>query len=350
MPTLAAYFSSDYFTARDRFREAAKSAGGRLIALTLAAKGPGNEALTIDIAWFGSAEPRRVLLHSSGIHGVEGFAGSAIQLQALEKLPSLSADTAAIFVHALNPYGMAWLRRVNENNVDLNRNFCTAGCHSGSPPMYASLNSFLNPPKPLGFDFYTLKAAGMILRHGMTALKQSVAGGQYEFPKGLFFGGRQTEDGPAQYENFLKEHVTAAESVTVIDVHTGLGKFAQDSLLVEPVDLNALRARFGGRITPLQPDQGAAYRIQGGLESMIFRVFTRRRPIFIGQEFGTYSSANVLHALREENRWHHYGKGTLDHRTKRILKETFCPADDSWREAVLKRGENVIMQALNEEI
>lgn len=29
-------------------------------------------------------------------------------------------------VHVLNPYGMAWLRRVNENNVDLNRNFRAA--------------------------------------------------------------------------------------------------------------------------------------------------------------------------------------------------------------------------------
>jgi hypothetical protein len=26
-------------------------------------------------------------------------------------------------VHALNPFGFAWLRRVNEYNVDLNRNF-----------------------------------------------------------------------------------------------------------------------------------------------------------------------------------------------------------------------------------
>jgi hypothetical protein len=28
-----------------------------------------------------------------------------------------------MLIHALNPFGFAWLRRVNEANVDLNRNF-----------------------------------------------------------------------------------------------------------------------------------------------------------------------------------------------------------------------------------
>jgi predicted deacylase len=340
------YFSADYFSARDRFRGAAVKAGGRLSALMLAAKGPRGEELTIDIAWFGTESPDRVLLHSSGIHGVEGFAGSAIQLQVLDKLPPLVSGTALVMVHVLNPYGMAWIRRVNENNVDLNRNFCSPGRHAGSPPMYPALDPFLNPASPPGFDFYSVKAARMILRHGMTALKQSVAGGQYDFPRGLFFGGRQMEDGPRQYEQFLQQRLATVENVIVIDVHTGLGKFAEDSLLVEPVDAESLRAAFGERITPLQPDQGAAYRIQGGLESMIFRVFTRRRPVFIGQEIGTYLPAKVLYALREENRWHHYGEGTLDHPAKRRLMETFCPADESWRRAVLKRGQEVIMQAL----
>ena len=75
----------------------------------------------------------------------------------------------------------------------------------------------------------------------MTALKQSVAGGQCEFPKGLFFGGKQMEDGPRQYQAFVKERLAAAEKAIVIDVHTGLGKFAEDSLLVESEDFDRLR-------------------------------------------------------------------------------------------------------------
>ena len=36
------------------------------------------------------------------------------------KLPEGLAHLA---IHAINPYGFAWLRRVTEDNVDLNRNF-----------------------------------------------------------------------------------------------------------------------------------------------------------------------------------------------------------------------------------
>lgn len=70
----------------------------------------------------------RFVLHISGTHGPEGFVGSAIQTAMLtffkkhstyenKDLPTL------VFVHALNAYGFKHNRRVNENNVDLNRNF-----------------------------------------------------------------------------------------------------------------------------------------------------------------------------------------------------------------------------------
>src|SRR4029078_10754362 len=107
-----------------------------------------------------------------------------------------------------------------------------------------------------------------------------------------------------------------------------------------------LRDRFGSRVTPLQAGQGSAYRIEGGLQSMIFTVFSKKRPLFIGSEFGMYSGMKVLHTLREENRWHHFGAGTLDHRTKRSMQEAFCPSNESWRESVLNRGRQLFEDAI----
>ena len=92
----------------------------------LDAKGPNGEDLSIDIGWFGSPQPRRAFVHSSGLHGVEGFAGSAIQLQWLTGNYQPPDDGAVVIVHVMNPFGMVWLRRVNENNVDLNYNFLAA--------------------------------------------------------------------------------------------------------------------------------------------------------------------------------------------------------------------------------
>ena len=69
----------------------------------------------------------------SGTHGVEGFAGSALQVGLLDEgiQNELSPESAVLMIHAINPYGMAHLRRFNEDNVDLNRNFRD---HAKTPP------------------------------------------------------------------------------------------------------------------------------------------------------------------------------------------------------------------------
>ena len=108
-------FYTDFLSARTAFLEVAERAGGRLEALPLDARGPGSETLGIDIVWFGDAKARRVVLHSSGLHGVEGFAGSAIQIQTVRELPRIPEGTALILVHILNPYGISWLRRANRS-------------------------------------------------------------------------------------------------------------------------------------------------------------------------------------------------------------------------------------------
>jgi hypothetical protein len=340
------FFSRDYFEARTRFRRRVEQCRGRLESIAIDARGPQGEPLTIDIASFGSEEPRRVLFHSSGLHGVEGFAGSAIQLQLLAELPTLPDGVSLTLVHILNPFGMTWLRRVNAANVDLNRNFLDGKPYSGAPRTYGQIDSLLNPPSPPARDLFMLKAPLLILRHGMSALKQAVAGGQYEYPKGLFFGGKELQPELAQLRAFLLSRFQTVESITAIDVHTGLGKRGEDLLLTDAEHYAILRQRFGQRVTPLNPQRGAAYKVRGGLQYLFFKLFAGTDVSFIGQEFGTYSPIHTIRALREENRWHHYGGGGLDHPTKKALKETFCPDDETWRSAVLVRGRELLRAAL----
>ena len=136
-PDLETYFSPDYATARKRFRAAARAAGATLDAIALEARGPAGEDLTVDFARWGERDARRVLLHTSGLHGVEAYAGSAIQLAVLASPPEPPAGCALLLAHVLNPYGMAWRRRANEHNVDLNRNFPGPGGNwKGAPALY----------------------------------------------------------------------------------------------------------------------------------------------------------------------------------------------------------------------
>jgi hypothetical protein len=342
-------FFSDFFQARTAFREMVERKGGVLDILPVDATGPGGEALSIDIARFGREDPRQAVLHSSGLHGVEGFAGSAVQIQTLSELPRIPDDTALVLVHILNPYGMAWIRRTNENNVDLNRNSLGDDTYAGAPETYSKLDYFLNPTSPPSHDLFLLKAALLVLRHGMPALRQAVAGGQYEFPKGLFFGGKKLEQGLQRYEAYLARLVASVQRIVAIDVHTGLGKYGEDTLLADPRDLEKLQkifGRHGRQVTSSEPEEGPAYRIRGGLDSLIARAVPSAELLFVTQEFGTHGPVRNLHALREENRWHHYGEGTLDHPSKHALKQAFEPDDERWREFVLRRGVEVLNQAL----
>jgi hypothetical protein len=61
----------------------------------------------------------------SSTHGVEGYCGSGFRWTGWQRLGAagLPSDTAVVMVHAINPYGFAWTRRVTEEGNDLNRNY-----------------------------------------------------------------------------------------------------------------------------------------------------------------------------------------------------------------------------------
>jgi uncharacterized protein DUF2817 len=342
------FFSPDYAAARGRFLAAARATGAILESLPLAATGPGGEELSIDVARLGSPDATRVLLHTSGLHGVEGFAGSAVQLAALERAPAVPAGGAIVLVHVLNPYGMAWLRRTNENNVDLNRNFLAPGERwAGAPALYSRLDPLLNPSTPPGPDRFRWRLAAIALRHGPRALKQAIAEGQYEFPRGLFFGGRALEPGPRLYLDFLRRSLERAEYLLAIDLHTGLGPRAGETLILEAgvgtTPAGKLERGLGGRL--VDPAAGRApYRIRGGMGGALPAALPRARSDFLLQEIGTCPARTVLAALREENRCHHHG-GQPTHPAKQALLEAFRPSSPKWRRQAVEKGTRLLHAA-----
>ena len=335
------YFSEDYTTARRRFLETAKAVGASLHTLQLPSRTPDNGSLSIDIAWVGTSAPARAIIHTSGLHGVEGFAGSAIQLALLEQSLSVPSDGAIVLVHTLNPYGMAWLRRVNENNVDLNRNFIASDeQRAAASPLYRKLDPLLNPISPPATDFFYAKMVYYALRYGVRHIKQAIAKGQYEFPNGLFFGGSQLEMGPSLYQAWLADKLTSLKRGFAIDVHTGLGRSGQESLFLRRAQIRAdvLADRLGRDLISDAANSGIGYDIQGSYADCFDVLSEGTEMHVITQEFGTYPSVLALHALREENRWHHYGDGTIEHPVKRRLKEVFAPKSQAWQESIISKG------------
>jgi len=142
------YFARSYDEARDKFLASARSAGARISSYPHPdRRGPAEEELAIDVAILGPVEAEIALLMISGTHGVEGFCGSGCQVGYLtDRLyEALSAGVMSILVHAVNPHGFAWLRRVNEDNVDLNRNFQDFSKPLPDSSAYEELHDILVP-------------------------------------------------------------------------------------------------------------------------------------------------------------------------------------------------------------
>lgn len=347
------YFAADFSTARGRFKRAAAERGAQLQSYPIDARGPSGETLGVDIAYFGDSVPAGVLLVSSGIHGVEGFAGSALQLALINEFAATRGRAGVLLVHALNPYGFAHLRRANEHNVDLNRN-CLQSFPGPANEAYSAFSALLHPPLLHAHgDFFATRLVLRALRYGRTATKQAIAGGQYAFPDGLFYGGDRQQLSIDIFKQILSDTpVAKARLVIHIDVHTGLGPYGDYQLLPQPLDttmLRQLRQWFGDRaVVDSDSSASASYRASGSVRELSTRVLSKARVYALTLEFGTFSLLRVLRALCRENWLHHHGGGdsVFGRKVKAELQQCFCPHETRWRQAVLSRGLGVLQQAL----
>lgn len=354
----AASFSADYTRARQRFLRAAETRGARLSSFPIDARGPAGEELALDVAVLGPRSARRLLVVTSGIHGVEGHAGSALQLQLLSaQLDGLDvpADMSLVLIHAINPYGFAHTRRVNENNVDLNRNFLRHPEDHAANADYDRLYDAINP-RQLDEETDLAGRATMLAfaqEHGFAHLQHVLTCGQYRHPQGVQFGGRMEQPSNRLVRGILRENRGEAEAVAWLDVHTGLGAFAACELVSQhTVDSTAYvvgRRWFGEAVRTTLTGESASARLFGDMLDGAVAELGEVSPLVpFAPEFGTYDGVRIFQAMRADNWLHQYGdlESEQGRAIKAELREVFCPADVRWREAILARGAEVIGEAV----
>ena len=348
------YYSSTYEEAKRRFIESATAAGGTLNSYPLSIKNVASDEFTIDVAVFGP-DGAPTLVVSSGLHGAEGFLGSAIQLAMIDEFePDTAQNIRWVFIHAINPVGFAQLRRFNEQNVDLNRNFLLPGSqYEGAPAYYGQLNSLLNPiSAPSRFEPFRLKALWTIARYGMGALKQCIASGQYDFPKGIFYGGDKPSQAMEVIRTNCEQWIGSARKVIHLDFHSGLGAFGEYKLLLAELagsEQCQWYERVFGRLS-IEAANDAAYRATGTFGQWLQHHFADREYRFVTAEFGTYGPIRVLAAIRAENRAHHFAaeQSPVYRNAKQELKECFCPVDIFWRQQAITAGLDIMEQSIND--
>jgi hypothetical protein len=349
-------FASDYREARSAFLGACAEAHAEIHSHRHPLLGPGGEALFLDVARIGDPAAPACLVLGSGTHGVEGFCGSGVQVAQLRSglARRLPEGVALVLVHAINPWGFAWLRRVNEDNVDVNRNFLDHDAPRPENPGYELLYDALNP-KELGEAQVaaTLRAiADFQKEHGAAALYTSVSGGQYLHPEGLQYGGRAPVWSNRILRRVWDELLGDAELVVNVDLHSGLGPSGVGLLMqtAREHERGAQLARaWWGDVIRAEPAAGRTSALVTGLLGPALCEQRRdRTTVAVVLEYGTYDTLPVALAMQADNWLHTRGDLASGQAAaiKARLREVFYPDSAEWREKVCARAEDVIGRAL----
>lgn len=359
MAPLSELFSASYAQARQRFMQAATAAGLQVQSLQHPLPGSEGEELAMDLAWLGPRHAASVLVISSACHGVEGYAGSAAQLSLLRdarwRRSALAGPVSLLFIHALNPYGFSWTRRVTEDNVDLNRNFVDFAGHLPRNRGYEEVAALLLPEAwPPSADVQ--QAIGtFIARRGIAAWHAAVAGGQYSHANGLFYGGARPGWSHLSLRRVLREQLSYCARLGWVDLHTGLGACGHGERMLLDVrasdSVERARSWWGPAVTTLEDGGGSSAAPASGLLCAAIRnECPQAEYTGIALEFGTVPPEQVLEALRAEQ-WLHAHPGQLKAATaadiKQALREAFYIETSDWQRAVLAQSREAVQLALS---
>ncbi len=352
-------FALTYEECRARVRCAAQAAGARCESHAIEALGPEGQALTVDVARIGRDPAARVLVVLSGTHGIEGFAGSAIQeawLEDLAAVRSLADRAALVLVHAVNPYGMAWWRRQNESNVDLNRNWVDFSRPLPRNDGYAELHPWLCPDAidEASERAFRETAERLIRERGYAFVKQAVTVGQYDFPGGLYYGGARREASTSILADVFRRHVAGAEEALCIDLHTGHGPFGTCTLLSNAApgsEEQAFTRRCfdGSRIEYPAGDPAATTPDKRGqLARGVAELLPGTAYHSVTFELGTVDDLTMILAERSEHWLHRRGdRASAEGRAIAWTHRT-CSIPDSreWEALALAHGRRVLGDAM----
>lgn len=314
--------------------------------------------LVTDWAYFPArGTPQRLVLVTSGTHGVEGFMGSAVQRYFLEELLG-QADrdhTGYLFVHAINPFGFKYQRRVTENNVDLNRNFDVSRTLFDFDNVgYRNLAWFLNPRGPARYDYWSgsrffFNAAQALVVEKVAALRSAILRGQYHDPKGIYFGGQDFEPQKAPLDALLMRVSDPYRAVMHWDIHTGFGSSGHlhlfPSAIADPQTRANLTKVFGDYPIDEGSDEEGDFYVTTGE----FSHYVMQRMLLAGKvvvpmviEYGTTDNQSTLGGLQSlrlsvlENQLQRFGGSpVVQRRVRRDFLAQYYPSSRPWRLQVM---------------
>ncbi len=366
-PSMLTFFHETYDENREQFRRLAALLNREFSDVeiyTYIVKSKVDSDLSINAVYIPAQnEAKKLIIMSSGVHGIEGFTGSAVQQYVMTQMLSgkVPQNMGLLLIHAINPFGFKYERRVSENNVDMNRNFhSNKDLFTNNNEGYAKIYRFLNPEGKVRAGYFRntvffMKTVYKIIRYSMQTLRQSTVQGQYEFDKGIFYGGKDFEPQKEWLAQLISKKTDDYEFVFAIDLHTGLGERGTLHYLpgyVQDLNSDMLLERLLESYTVDWPDTGKEFYLATG----VFRnylgslISADKKYIRIAFEYGTLESQSMVGSIRSlqniilENQGFHYGyeNNHTEDLVKNRFREMFFPSSKIWRSQIMKQTSEIL--------
>jgi len=351
------YFSTSYAQAKSRFLAAVTGHGASSESLVLPDRlGAQGEPLSTDVALIGSAQAARLLVLSSGTHGVEGFCGAGCQLAVLDDAELLGLarqhEVALLFIHAINPHGFSHRRRWNEDNVDVNRNFVDFSKPRARNVNYAALHPLLIPEvwPPTAENEEAI--GRFIAQQGMAAFQAAISGGQYEFADGLFYGGSAPSWSSLTLRRIFACHAAQATRIGWLDYHTGLGAYGHCEKIApgsNPRSARRARRWWGMDVVGIAGDDCVSSEVLGSSDLALSEVAGKAACANIAMEYGVTPLATTAYALRAEQWLCNHPSGASAAQAEAIkqgLLDSFYSTNPVWQGSVLGQSRTALVQAI----
>jgi Protein of unknown function (DUF2817) len=364
------YFAKNYDESRVTFRSHLDKIQKKWPEATLTTKAIGKEENnTIDMIYSEALTSNdQVVFFTTGEHGIEGYAGAAvIQLFVENYLDQIDASKTGIcLVHAINPWGMRHFRRVTENNVDLNRNYFydENSVRRDVNKNYAKESDLFLPDGKISdlkeekHKLYAQLIKGLA-KEGYAGLKKAKGMGQFEFERGVYYGGSTAEESAVFLKSIQEKLLGTYPSVIHMDWHTALGPTNEITMVISEHDgrsVDELKEAYQLKnVEKYTPEK-----VKGDSTNHFYKLKEEAYPetylLSALFEFGTFGTDKQAE-LREfmtiilENHLYHEGAESVDD-IQWILGEfeaMFYPNDLEWKKSVLNEARNGMEGVLKRE-
>ncbi len=368
-PAVQHYFYDSYIESRKAFRDESKKIEAKFDSVQLFSRnvpGKTDTGLTIDFCYIpAQKKAEKLIIITSGTHGVEGYVGSAVQRMLMNEIlsPEMLGEVGVLLVHSVNPYGFKYIRRVTENNVDFNRNCDTEqSLFSSKNEGYGKLIGMLNPGGEVNSGsiknrFFMLVAINQLLRKSMASLRQAVLQGQYEYEKGLYFGGFGFEPQLTILGNVFKSISANYGTVFNIDLHTGYGERGVAHLFPNPIDDEKIKSGLENIFEGYEINWGDSddfYIINGSFTDYIGKLLANKTYYPMVLEYGTLNSQSTVGSIKSihnmilENQGVQFGFKNAGDSLKIMHSfiEMYNPSSEKWRTKIMGDSKVLLKKAI----